>query len=475
MKVRPHQLTHGQSALFKMEGNRPLVWAFTLCPMKPHVVRNIFDQYTQPENRLTHALAQVLSGSQRLIRDFVRFAVGVEPPKGILVLNCQAFPGERQISLDDEEAERLGVPDIWIWHASGEWAVLCECKLTATTTAWQLERHKAQARRRGFRTIHLLVISAEDSRSSALPERVKGVPVAWTSWARLFRFLSTSSRDALTVQFLTYMRIVEGQLMARKGYDGPPLTTFTGVPFGPGHPYTRAEATVLLRALMAEFRNRLQKSPVLPVEISIRRPAIALRPWDIVGFKFADPQRSFNKYPHLTVGIDDEKVGLALTLPAQDVSGSWLRLRTASVDQQTETLREVGRRVRPIRRRAARDIWEPKVFLDLFQRHFYAQRYSTLDGQIKFDLDTVVGNVGKTHGRTKALPAWLAAFHSVLEKTPHANFEFQLRAEWPLIDGSVARRADLVGSLISAAEAFRPFLTLLVGKLASRKQRGRNK
>jgi len=37
-------------------------------------MRNIFDQYTHPENRLTHALMSSLAADPELLRSFVRWA-----------------------------------------------------------------------------------------------------------------------------------------------------------------------------------------------------------------------------------------------------------------------------------------------------------------------------------------------------------------------------------------------------------------
>ena len=38
-------------------------------------MRNIFDQYSHPENRLTHALASCLAEDRKLLRRFVGWAV----------------------------------------------------------------------------------------------------------------------------------------------------------------------------------------------------------------------------------------------------------------------------------------------------------------------------------------------------------------------------------------------------------------
>ncbi len=47
-------------------------------------MRNVFDQYTQAENQLTHALACSLHEDQALLREFVRWLRGQEAPQGLL-------------------------------------------------------------------------------------------------------------------------------------------------------------------------------------------------------------------------------------------------------------------------------------------------------------------------------------------------------------------------------------------------------
>lgn len=424
-----------------------------------HLIRNIFDQYDQAENRLTHALAQVFASDQRLTREFIRFAVGANPPPGALSLSCQVFPEEQLEPLSEEEADRQGIPDLWIWSGPDKWAVLCECKVTAEPTIDQLQRHSETVRRLGFKSAHLVVITAEESRPSALGKRVDNMPVAWTNWPTLFVFLSryTQGNDLVT-QFLDYLRIVEGHLMA-EGYDGSPLTTFTGIPFGPDHPYSEPEAKVVLRALMAGFRRRLVGSRFVQINPSIRRPAL-VGAWDVVGFKFADPARPFNKYPHLSLGIGRDSVGLRLIVPHQAIPGYWNRIRRVSKAQLKDALDEVAHRLRRIQRHVVRDIWEPQLHLRLYQRHFYAQRMGTVDGEIKFGVDTL--SVRRRRSRAvKTVPAWLDAIYAVLAQTSRANFELALTVEYPLVNGSVARRKEFTESLVLAAEAFGPFLTML--------------
>src|SRR5688572_4443620 len=102
-------------------------------------MRNVFDQYSHPENRLTHALAVCLDEDRRLLDRFLAW-IGIRPPSLIkrLTVSEQALPGERPIS--EENAERKGLPDIVI-HSSESWALFVESKIEARLTDDQLLRH----------------------------------------------------------------------------------------------------------------------------------------------------------------------------------------------------------------------------------------------------------------------------------------------------------------------------------------------
>ena len=78
-------------------------------------LRNVFDQYSQPENRITHALMTALDQDRKLLGLFLRELVKVKPPchpKKLAVLE-QQYPGEEEPS--EEELERRGIPDGWIY------------------------------------------------------------------------------------------------------------------------------------------------------------------------------------------------------------------------------------------------------------------------------------------------------------------------------------------------------------------------
>src|SRR5262245_57327599 len=126
-------------------------------------MRNIFDQYSQPENRITHALVTALHEDRRLLGYFLHELVGVKAllDKTRLSVLEQQFPGEDET--DEESAERRGIPDVWIFDDEG-WCVVIESKVLATVTAAQLRSHKFTATRRGFQEITVVAIAMRTPR-----------------------------------------------------------------------------------------------------------------------------------------------------------------------------------------------------------------------------------------------------------------------------------------------------------------------
>jgi hypothetical protein len=120
-------------------------------PCEVHL-RNIFDQYSQPENRITHALLTVVNEDRNLLCAFLRELVKVSAPTDSdkLSISEQQFPGEEECIVD--ETERRGIPDGWIFDDEG-WCIFIETKVLAKLTADQLNRHYRSAERRGFDTV----------------------------------------------------------------------------------------------------------------------------------------------------------------------------------------------------------------------------------------------------------------------------------------------------------------------------------
>jgi hypothetical protein len=212
-------------------------------------MRNLFDQYNHPENRLTHSLVSSLANDPLLLGKFIRWATGLKSPSSQLTVVEQTLPGEEEPG-DEEEAERRGLPDGWIFDGKG-WCLIIESKIESPLTRDQIERHRRTAERRGFTTVHLLALVSDLPKSATL-NRMLSV----RKWAQLYCWLRQERQSEWAVRLASYMEILE-QKMVRDNYlrEGT-LTVFSGIPFGTEEPYNYFEAKRLLRLAMDELRKR---------------------------------------------------------------------------------------------------------------------------------------------------------------------------------------------------------------------------
>jgi hypothetical protein len=206
------------------------------------LVRNIFDQYSQPENRVTHALMTAINEDRNLLhpflRDLVKAKASTDPHK-LLVLE-QQYPGEEEPSEDD--LERRGIPDGWIFDEEG-WCVFIETKVIAKLGADQITRHRRTAERRGFQSITAVAIAP------ILPASLPASTVM-IAWRTVYTWLRRHSADsAWAIRAPDYVEIAEANLIDTQQFVEGTLTMFSGFSFGRDHPFTYLEGKRVLRLL----------------------------------------------------------------------------------------------------------------------------------------------------------------------------------------------------------------------------------
>ena len=191
-------------------------------------MRNIYDQYSQPENKITHALASSLGEDKKLLQRFVKWITGANPSRNIEIVE-QRLPGDPE--LNEIEVEKRGLPDAWIFNDEN-WSLIIESKVSATLTTDQLQRHYRSAIRRGFNKVTILAIDVVPPRRK-LPDFV-----VFKTWSDIYCWLSGQIQNSdWALKTVRYLEIAESRL-SEEGYlkEGT-LTVFTGVPFGKDEPY----------------------------------------------------------------------------------------------------------------------------------------------------------------------------------------------------------------------------------------------
>jgi hypothetical protein len=258
-------------------------------------MRNIFDQYNVPENKLTHALACCLAEDRRLTSAFIRW-ISPQLVRGLGRLRVveQQVPG--RIAPEDEDVAE-GLPDAWVFSRDGDWALIIESKVAAKVSLDQLRRHLETARRAGFEPIQMLLITTGSLRQRIPPR------VIHKTWGDLYAWFG---RRAATSQWaerlVEYFRAVEARWIAEGYLMAGTLTRFDGFHFDDDHPYTAREGRRLIRLMRQELvRRKDLRALINPTGPG--RPAITGRGanpvWDFIRLKVAGKGEQFTYLPHL--------------------------------------------------------------------------------------------------------------------------------------------------------------------------------
>jgi hypothetical protein len=370
-------------------------------------MRNPFDQYSQPENKVTHALATALHESPELLRSFLLDLVGVEPPRSELRIHEQAVPGETEPDTE-EELERRGLPDMWIHDADETWSLVVECKVDARLTLDQLDRHAKTARRQGFDRVETLTITARKP-GLKLPRGVRSI-----LWSDVYTWAHQHWPDHLWAQRMArYFEIAERK-MSENGYlkDGS-LTTFAGIPFKTEEPYHYGDAKRVLRLIMGELRQRPDLREAFGVKrFGQGRAAITgtrgTSVWDFLPIGASD--EGFTAAPHLTLGLHQRTLEMMLTLP-NGMKGDYRSAVTeGGFDGFRKRVEQCGRALLPLSRRA--EGARPTIYL--LQRHYKSQRSNPVqDARMELDLRTVLARPRQPVDGSKHQPGWLEGLWEV--------------------------------------------------------------
>jgi hypothetical protein len=372
-------------------------------------MRNLFDQYNHPENRLTHSLVSSLANDPLLLSKFIRWATGLKSPSSQLTVVEQTLPGEEEPG-DEEEAERRGLPDGWIFDGKG-WCLIIESKIESPLTRDQIERHRRTAERRGFTNVHLLALVSDLPKSATL-NRMLSV----RKWAQLYCWLRQERKSEWAVRLASYMEILE-QKMVRDNYlrEGT-LTVFSGIPFGTEEPYNYFEAKRLLRLAMDELRKRGDLKKQLRMDSESKgRSAITgragTRIWDFLRLTQAKDAVSFTEFPHLTLSIQQELLLAIVTVP-HGIRGEFRRnLLAGGYDSFCSVFRTVLDNLN----KSLKGVDGAAPWAEIIQRRYPTQREQPIiDARLQFDLRTAFERHKAVGNSVKQQKQWLEATYEAL-------------------------------------------------------------
>jgi len=382
-------------------------------------VRNIFDQYTQPENRVTHALLTALNEDRVLLRHFLHDLVGVKPPADTTKLDVleQRYPGLEEEEPSESELERRGIPDGWIVDDTG-WCVFIENKVISSLTSDQIARHRRTAERRGFERITAVAIAP----AFASPPPPETVLLAWPN---VYAWLKRRSADSLwAARAADFLEIIEAQLIDNEQLIDGALTMFSGFPFNSERPYTYLDGKRVLGLAMQDLRKRRALVDQLGMnrEASGRSAITGRRAdvvWDFLTLAAGSGEDAFTNHPHLTLGVRAHDVDAMVTVP-NAVNSTMRRNLVALGEEGFQHVIEqiVGNLHQFLAEHPGATPWFRGI-----QRRYPSQRSAPyIDACIEFDLRTAIRDAGPP----KAQPRWLTAAYGSFVNKEHSNYQMQV-------------------------------------------------
>jgi len=373
-------------------------------------MRNVFDQYDTPENRLTHALSVTLHEDKVFARRFLRYC-GIKPPERRIEITVSEQSSGRQSGQGRKRAP--SIPDLAI-TAGDNFCVLVESKVAAAVSLDQIRRHQTSAERSGFRSPKVILLTLTGRHRIRIPGVVE------QSWSSLYTLLGNEIRRPWAKRLLDYMDILEAQMVAVGYLKHDKLTTFRGIPFGRDNPYDYREAKRLLGLAMDELRGdhklirRLKVDRANPGRSAItgkKAPGV----WDFLALKAHRKYGVHTKFPHLTLSISDSRIAAVVTVPDKVDTRVRHTLLGESYEEFEALLGDLNRRLVKLVHGMGADGAKP--YFELMQRHYRSQSaHPTLDGALSFDLRTAFPALSsrKRGHRVQEQRQWLESAYEIL-------------------------------------------------------------
>ena len=273
-------------------------------------MRNIFDQYNQPENKLTHSLASSLYEDKKLLDSFLKtFCKNFFKITSNLKIEQQTVPG--QITRETDEKQKKGLPDAIIYNE--EECLIIESKVSSTLTQDQLNRHEKTLRRRGFDKIKGIGIVVD-----ILPN-VKLENWKQLTWNSVYSWAHKETKNSEWAKKLVdYFNVLENNMVEDEYLTEGSITEFTGIHFDDDNPYSYREGKRQLKLLV----NKIRKNKILNDELNVDLKAKGRSGikkegnlWDYLTFNTGIKQKSFTDEPHLTIAMSDEFIEADFTIP----------------------------------------------------------------------------------------------------------------------------------------------------------------
>ncbi len=417
-------------------------------------MRHLFDQYEQPENRLTHALVMGLSQDNKLLKAFVLYFLGRKIPKRErLVIVEQTVPGKAEPT--EEQAEKKGLPDAFIYSEKSGWALIIESKIEAALTIDQLERHLKTARKHNFTNARVLVLATENKLKN-IPKKYKAA-----SWPTIYTWLSKHRKKSQWARLITeYIEILEAKMAQKEQLKSGTLTKFSGVPFKNENPYTYIQAKRILELIMDELKKRKGIKNLGVDSNHPGRPAIKSGKdnsvWDFMKLRSSSINDAFTRHPHLTVVINAETVQVLVTMPNRVKNKIRISVFGKDIEPFASLIEKIAKNMKSVTR------MEPTAmpYLQVLQRHYKSQSSTPIvDAILRYDIRTVLKK--QESKQPKIQPQWIQTTYDVMTHKK-SNIQFEFGVIFPYQDSKILSKPKAIDAFEKAFVAIKPFLEMAI-------------
>ncbi len=407
-------------------------------------LNTLYDQFSNKENRLTHALLHTIAYSDWIFTDFLKRILGIKSfrKSGLFEITTQKVPlghGDR----DPDKAE--SIPDAWIINETQNLGIAIEVKDRKNNLRIsQLRSHSNRIS--GYDNSYLLVITPDLQTPDKIYELKKKDPinlnVIWKSWDEIYRWLKYLSNKPVKKskdEFL--LKSMIEYLERRREVLG-----FQGVFFSKG--FDLDEAKEILKSEVEELQPYVR---TLYTDLVARRPGITttsvLGVWDCFG-----SAEGFTNDLHITIAINEDSHNILLVVPNSSKK-AWNRLKEifSNENYQNELISILSRYRKTV----------PYLYVEFVQRHFINRRIGIHDGHLFFNLDVMGKPFMKKKSKTKQSSIWFQALYEAIINKRNLNGQVAFYTKFFLNETKGIDKPEFINTVKSTLKNLKPLYEYL--------------
>jgi len=415
------------------------------------VMKNIFDQYSQPENKLTHSLASCLYEDKYLLNSFLKSFCGkFFNNSSYIEIEEQTLPNDQYTIVDEQDSK--GLPDAVIYNEDR--CLIIESKVSSKLTKNQLERHERTVKRRGFEVIKGIGIVVDIVPSIQLNN--------WKqiTWNEVYSWAHKEKRKSDWAKKLTeYFKVLEQNMVEEKYLKGGSITEFTGIHFDKDTPYTFREGKRQLKLIFNKMRKNNDFKRHLNIDIKhAGRPRISNNVWDYLTFDKRVKDKKFNDEVHLTVGLNQDFLEADLTIPYNIKGKTRKKFYSLCWENFKDMIYKVA--INYNKTFGNSNGYKPQIVMA--QRRYPSQNSPAIhDALLTFDIRTAFPDISSNlKPEQKYQEEWLRTVYE-LNNNKRSNLQFQLGVRFFYNKDTFVNNKDADKVLYKSFLSCKPFIDYL--------------